>query len=65
MNRPINTNDLSVKPVQLACAVCMKEIPLTAAIVPEATDYVVHFCSSDCYAKWQQQKGARPPEKAA
>jgi hypothetical protein len=43
----------------------MKEIPLSEAIVPEAKDYVVHFCSPDCYQKWHQQQGATPHEKEA
>lgn len=63
MNHAMNPPGPSAPPVHLACAVCMKEIPLSEAIVPEAKDYVVHFCSPDCYQKWHQQKGLMPPEK--
>jgi hypothetical protein len=33
------------------CAVCGKEIPRSAAIVPENKDYVIHYCSPDCKGK--------------
>jgi len=65
MNHPTNTLAPSVEPVHVACAVCMKEIPLSEAIVPEARDYVAHFCSPDCYQKWRQQIGAMPLKKTA
>ena len=38
---------------QVACEVCMKEIPKSEAMVAEATDYVLHFCGLDCYSKWK------------
>lgn len=46
------------KPIELepvACEVCQKEVPISEAIIPEATDYVVHFCGLDCYQKWKAQ----------
>lgn len=46
------------KPVELEsvrCEVCMKEVPVSEATVPEATDYVVHFCGLECYQKWKEQ----------
>ncbi len=46
------------KPVELEpvqCDVCMKEVPASEAIVPEATDYVVHFCGLECFEKWKEQ----------
>ena len=54
------------KPVaveQVACGVCMKEIPVTEAIVFEATDYVAHFCGLPCYDKWKSQR-PQPNEPA-
>lgn len=51
------------KPVELervACDVCLKEVPISEAIVPEATDYVAHFCGLDCYQKWRVQ--TTPPD---
>lgn len=37
------------------CEVCMKEVPVSEAKVPEATDYVVYFCGLECYGKWKEQ----------
>jgi hypothetical protein len=39
----------------VACEICLKEVPESAAIVPEAVDYVVYFCGLDCYEKWKDQ----------
>ncbi len=43
-------------PDRLACKVCFKEIPLSVAVNEEATDYVLHFCGLECYAKWRKQE---------
>ena len=40
-------------PQVISCQVCQHEIPLSEAVVPEATDYVAYFCSLDCYAAWR------------
>ena len=40
---------------KVACEVCLKEIPLSEAKSEEATDYIYHFCGSECYAKWKEQ----------
>ena len=37
----------------VACAVCRNEIPVSEAVVPEATDYLIHLCGLDCYEKWR------------
>jgi len=50
------------KPMELehvACEICMKEVPISEATVPEAADYVVHFCGVDCYQKWKTQEAER------
>lgn len=39
---------------QIACEVCLKEIPRSVATSHEAKEYVHHFCGIDCYARWQQ-----------
>lgn len=62
------TSNDKPKPVeveQVACEICLKEVPLSEAISPEATDYVAHFCGLDCYDKWknQQVKTDAPVEK--
>jgi hypothetical protein len=40
---------------RVACETCMKEVPISEAIVPEATDYVAHFCGAECYDRWRKQ----------
>ena len=39
--------------VHLACAVCEHEVPISEAVIPEATDYVVYLCGLDCYQRWR------------
>ncbi len=39
----------------VACKMCMKEIPISEAIVPEATEYVAYFCGVECYDRWRKQ----------
>lgn len=38
---------------QVACELCLREIPQSEAVVPEATDYVAYFCGLQCYEKWK------------
>ena len=43
------------KPVdveQVACEICLKEVPKSEAMVAEAEDYFVYFCGLECYARW-------------
>lgn len=40
------------------CEVCQVHIPLSEALVAEATDYVVYFCGLDCYDRWRHQREA-------
>ncbi len=49
----MTTNAKPVAVEQVACDVCMKEVPLSQATVPESQDYVAHFCGLDCYQKWK------------
>lgn len=51
----MNTKDLKVAAERARCSMCKKEIPISEAIVPEATDYVVSFCGLTCYDKWRRQ----------
>jgi hypothetical protein len=39
----------------IACDICRKEVPVSEATIPEAVDYVVHFCGLACYEKWQKE----------
>ena len=36
----------------VACELCLKEVPASEAVVPEAGDYVAYFCGLDCYQRW-------------
>ena len=40
---------------RVLCNVCEYEVPLSEAVVPEATDYMVYFCGLDCYERWRSQ----------
>lgn len=51
----MTTSDKPVEVEQVACAICLNEVPITEATVPEATDYVMHFCGLACYEKWKNQ----------
>lgn len=52
------TRNLGLEQQQVACEVCLKEVPASEATVPEATDYVVYFCGLDCYQRWVKQRQA-------
>ena len=40
---------------KVSCEICRKEVPLSEATVPEAEEYVAHFCGLDCYTQWKEQ----------
>ena len=45
------------------CETCCKQIPESAAETAEGVDYVHHFCSTECYEKWQMKQKALSDEK--
>ncbi|MDP1606208.1 MAG: DUF3330 domain-containing protein [Rhodocyclaceae bacterium] len=51
----MTTNDKPVEVKRVSCEMCLKEVPLSEAVVPEATDYFVHFCGLECYELWKDQ----------
>lgn len=57
----MEATDKPVEPGHIACEMCLKEVPLSEATIPEATDYFVHFCGLECYEKWKSQ-GAKPKD---
>lgn len=57
------TSDKPEPSALVSCEVCLKEVPASEAMVPEASDYFVHFCGLDCYQKWKSE-GRRPEEQA-
>ena len=48
----------------IVCDVCLKEVPITEAVVPEATDYVAHFCGLECYEKWKKSPTEKTGQEA-
>ncbi|MBK6629804.1 MAG: DUF3330 domain-containing protein [Betaproteobacteria bacterium] len=36
----------------IACDICRKEVPLSAAFTPEGAEYVEHFCGIECYQQF-------------
>lgn len=44
---------------QVACTVCLEEIPISEAKSEEATGYVAHFCGLECYQQWHQQQRSK------
>ena len=47
----------------VSCDICLKEVPVSEAITPEAVDYVAHFCGLECYAKWRQGRESQDDAK--
>lgn len=45
---------------RVPCAVCFAPIPRDEAVIPEATDRLIHFCGLDCYARWRSTLGEYP-----
>ena len=41
--------------VQVACEVCLREIPPSEAKMEEASDYVMYFCGLECYQQWREK----------
>ena len=50
-----------VEDEKIPCDVCQKEVPLSEAMIPEAADYVAHFCGLECYAQWKQNSEQPKP----
>ena len=59
----MTTSDKPVEVERVACVICLKEVPITEATVPEAADYVMHFCGLGCYEEWKKQRG-KPDDQA-
>lgn len=45
----------SPEAASVPCDVCLKEVPLSEAVIPDAADYVAHFCGLECYSQWKKQ----------
>jgi hypothetical protein len=51
------TSDKPAEATLVSCEVCLKEVPIAEATVPEASDYFVYFCGLECYEKWKSEAG--------
>jgi hypothetical protein len=47
---------MSEKNEKIACHVCKKMIPKSAALHAEGAEYVHHFCDTSCLAFWEEDK---------
>ena len=47
-------------PDNVACDICLAEIPESVAMSSEADEYTQHFCGIECYTKWREKE---EPEK--
>jgi hypothetical protein len=51
------------RPARVECARCGREIPGDEAVVAEAQDLLLYFCSPGCYAGWREA-GGEPSARA-
>lgn len=67
MESIVSTPDPKAEAERVACEVCLREIPKSEAVVPEAADYVAYFCGLQCYERWKNlpDKVASPLDKKA
>lgn len=52
----------TVEALHVSCEMCLKEIPVSAAVVAEATDYFAYFCGLECYEQWKHRGEVKPAE---
>ena len=43
------------EPDNVACSICLAEIPESVAVSSEADDYTQHFCGITCYTQWRDE----------
>lgn len=53
----------SDQPETIACEICKKEIPKSAALQAEGEDYVLYFCDIKCLDYWKQGQVGLPEGK--
>lgn len=46
---------------QVACEICLTQIPHTEARSMESDDYVLYFCGLDCYDQWNREGDRESP----
>lgn len=51
-----------VEAMRVACEMCVKEVPVSQAVVGEAPGYLAYFCGLECYEQWKHRGDARAVE---
>ena len=51
------------EPDNVACSICLTEIPESVAMSSEADDYTQHFCGISCYNQWRDESSNSQAEK--
>lgn len=57
----MSASDKSAYVEEVACEICLKQVPLSEAKSDEASDYVRYFCGLECYARWRAQEKKQDP----
>lgn len=57
---PSESVDGTANVTHVVCSVCEQELPISEAVIPEVTDYVIYLCGLDCYARWTSGGGSEP-----
>ena len=52
------TKPVPTEPENLACEICLEEIPESVANSHEADEYTQHFCGIECYSIWKSETGS-------
>lgn len=50
--------------VQVACEICLREVPTSGVRNEENGDYVLYFCGLDCYRQWREKADRENREPA-
>jgi len=49
------TKLVPVEPENLACKICLEEIPESVHHSHEADEYALHYCGIECYSLWKSE----------
>lgn len=71
MNKPTHTNPNGAEILPCAddaaceitrCQMCMNEVPISATLSDEGSDYLHHFCGLDCLEVWRRKAQQEFPD---
>ncbi|WP_081908778.1 DUF3330 domain-containing protein [Ferriphaselus sp. R-1] len=57
----MDTSDSPSSGPLVRCSTCRKEIPKSTALMPEGSEYVEHFCGTDCYDQYFSEHPEKNP----